>query len=385
MSVIKKTFTTGLCGVCYCELPAQIEYRDDNAAYITKHCPTHGYEETMVEVDWKFWDAATQKNPHNDTWKEYNNVSIIEITDRCNVQCKHCYQMPDNSIPDKSTQHIVKLIEAAPTEKVCLMGAEPTMREDLPEIIREAQKFNKKISIYTNGVKLQKENYINELMEAGLCSVNMSIHNPSYHDLNIWKNVQRGLRNASQAGIKFGQVSFTVETKEEVELAMNQILWVLSNVPEVLRPQDFCIRSPSEIGLPFEKEREIFASEIFTWIREVALDKKLSFIKHPNHGSNPYHVGGLLVDPKTQRMQTIQIIHWANVKSVDTSFMYMGPWASFMPNTWSTFLIQAILRDGLRKGWYQGHAIMKNKDSIRPVVIEMPRSVSISNKPNSIS
>ena len=119
MAVLKANFTTGLCGTCYRELPAQIEYRDDGAAYITKTCPVHGFEEAMVERDWKFWDTATQKNPKNKTWQEYNNLSIIEVTERCNVQCKHCYHMPDNSIADKSTEHIIKLAEATYTEKIC--------------------------------------------------------------------------------------------------------------------------------------------------------------------------------------------------------------------------------------------------------------------------
>ncbi len=166
--------------------------------------------------------------------------------------------------------------------------------------------------------------------------------------------------NAAKSRVKFGQVSFTVESRREVEHAMDQIQWILSATPESQHPLDFCIRSPSEIGVPFERDREVFASEIFAWITEVARERGLSFVKHPNHGSNPDHVGGVLVDVKARLTQTIQVIHWATVKSVDTSYMYMGPWASFMPNTWSTFLMQAILRDGVRKGWYQGHRLTRS-------------------------
>lgn len=360
MSTNRTYFTTGLCGTCYRELPAQIEYREDGAAYITKTCPAHGYEEAKVESDWKFWDSATQRNPNNNTWIEYNNLSIIEVTDRCNVQCKHCYHMPDNSTPDKSAEHIIKLAATVATEKICLMGAEPTMREDLPDIIRGIKKLGKVVSIYTNGVKLQKNGYIDELKQAGLDSVSMSIHNPNYHPGTVWKNVQKGLMNAAKSRVKFGQVSFTVESRREVEHAMDQIQWILSATPESQHPLDFCIRSPSEIGVPFERDREVFASEIFAWITEVARERGLSFVRHPNHGSNPYHVGGVLVDVKARLTQTIQVIHWATVKSVDTSYMYMGPWASFMPNTWSTFLMQAILRDGVRKGWYQGHRLTRS-------------------------
>jgi MoaA/NifB/PqqE/SkfB family radical SAM enzyme len=73
------------------------------------------------------------------------------------------------------------------------------------------------VSIYTNGVKLQKDGYIDELKQAGLDSVSMSIHNPNYHSGTVWKSVQKGLINAAKSRVKFGQVSFTVESRREVE------------------------------------------------------------------------------------------------------------------------------------------------------------------------
>jgi hypothetical protein len=356
--IIKSYFTTGLCGTCYRELPAQIVYRCDGAAYITKTCPVHGYEEAMVEKDYNFWDSATQKNSNNLTWIRYNNSTLIEVTDRCNVQCKHCYHMPDNNILDKSVDHIIKLAEIAFTQSLCLSGAEPTMREDLADIIKGIRQIPwqdnfKTASLYTNGIKLQKKGYLEKLVKAGLNSVNMSIHHPNYHEANIWNYVSKGLIHVYECGIDLGQVSFTVENKKELNHAVDKMLWLLERGKN---PSDFCVRSPAEIGVPFESEREIFASEIAGWFYEIAKERGLKFSKHPNHGSNPYHVGYLLEDT-----QTVQIIHWANVKTVDTSYMYMGPWAIMMPNTWGTFLIQAILRDGVRKGWYQGHRLEYNR------------------------
>jgi hypothetical protein len=85
-------------------------------------------------------------------------------------------------------------------------------------------------------------------------------------------------------------------------------------------------------------------------------------MKHPNMGSNPYHVG-VLVDSNIK----VQIIHWASAKSVDTSFMYMGPWAQFIPHTIGTFLIQAILREGWKKGWWQGQRLTDPEKTIKIV------------------
>jgi hypothetical protein len=352
--IIDSYFSTGLCGTCYRELPVTIEYRDNGSAYMTKTCPEHGYQEYMIEKDYKFWAEATQKNPNNQTWHHYNKTTLVEVTDRCNVQCKHCYHMPDNTIPDKSVDHILKISETAFTQSICLAGAEPTMRDDLTDIISGIRKIPwmdeyKTVSIYTNGIKLQKTGYVEKLAKAGLHTVNMSVHHPEYHKDNVWQHVSKALIHVANCGIDLGQISFTVENKKELNYAVDKMLWLME---KGRNPTDFCVRSPAEIGVPYESDGEIFASDIAKWFYEIADERGLKFEKHPNHGSNPYHVGHLL-----EGKQTIQIIHWANVKTVDTSYMYMGPWAIMMPNTWGTFLIQAIMRDGVRKGWYQGHRI----------------------------
>lgn len=354
--IIKSYFTNSLCSICYRELPAKIEYRTDGAAYITKTCPDHDYQEAMVEKSWEFWDSITQKDPDNDCWKLYNDVSTIEVTDRCNVQCKHCYHSPNNDIQDKPLEWIVNTARSAPGRTVCLSGAEPTMRQDLPELISEIQKIPygnsfKCANLYTNGIRLQNRDYVKKLKQVQLDSVSMSIHNPNYHTDVIWKNVSKALSNVVEESISLGQVSFTVENKEQVNHAVDKILWIEDNKMGAF---NYCIRSPAEIGVPFYQEREIFASEIYNWISEIALERGLSYSKHPNYGSNPYHVGTQLNN------SIIQVIHWASVKSIDTSYMYMGPWASFVPNTRGTFLIQAILRDGWKKGWWQGQRLASN-------------------------
>lgn len=352
MTIIHSYTTTGICGTCYQELPASIEFRSDNAAYIVKTCPVHGYQEAMVEKSYKFWQDATQSNPYNPTWQMYNNISLVEVTDRCNVKCKHCYHAPDNSVEDLPAEFIINKALSMPTQVVCLMGAEPTMREDLPYIIHEittrSAVIPKKVDIYTNGVKLKDKNYVTELLKAGLNGISMSIHNSEYHKPAIWKNVCVALDNVISAKIGIGQISFTVENEQHVNEAVDKMLYMKQNN---LLPINFCMRSPAEIGIPFEQEQEIFASDIWQWLSKVASERGLTFTKHPNFGSNPYHVGAIFDNIN------MQVIHWASAASVDTSYMYMGPWAAFVPNTQGTMLIQAILRDGMKKGWWQGRRL----------------------------
>jgi len=355
MNIIKKYNTTCLCGICYRDLLGEIQYRDDGTAYLTKTCPDHGYQEAMVEKEYEFWNSCVQRDP-NKTYENYNSLTIIEVTDRCNVECEHCYHIPDNNIEDKSIDWIIKLADICPTKDVCLMGAEPTIREDLPEIIRRITNLRysdgsfRTCSIYTNGIKLQNEDYIRTLEDSGLTSICMSIHTPDYHNDKIWKNIDKTLHNLTKTNIYLGQLSFTIQHKDHMRFVLDKIHWLINNG---VRPMDFCIRSPSEIGLEYKSDGEIFASDLVKWCKEISEERGYTFERHPNYGSNPYHIGHIF-----EGVQNIQIIHWANVKTVDTSYMYMGPYAIFMPNTFGTFLIQAIMRDGLRKGWYQGHRVL---------------------------
>jgi hypothetical protein len=360
--ILQSQPATGLCSTCYRELFATIEYRSDGAAYITKTCPDHGYEEFMVEKDWKFWEDSIHSNPDNDTWKYYNTGTAIEVTDRCNVMCKDCYHIPDNSIEDAPADWIISKARTVVTDGINLMGAEPTMRDDLAYIIKEIQNPNSKfrgrpkyVGIYTNGVKLSNMDYVKELADAGLNGLSMSVHNENYHKIGIWRNVQKALANVKTLNqFTLGQISFTVENKQEVNNAIDKIIWLKQ---EGLLPFNFCIRSPGEIGTPINEE--IFASEIYNWIDEIAKDRGLNFSKDINNGSNPYHIACHLDN------MVIQVIHWASVKNVDTTFMNMGPYANFVPNTFGTLHLQIILRDGWKKGWWQGQRIMPAKSHVR--------------------
>lgn len=127
----------------------------------------------------------------------------------CNQKCVHCYaagQLQANE-EELSTEEWKKIIEKC--RQVCIpqvtfTGGEPTMREDLVELINHARWFVTRLN--TNGIKLTKE-YCRELSEASLDSVQITfyssdaaIHNelvgaPMY-DLTL-----DGIKNALEAGL----------------------------------------------------------------------------------------------------------------------------------------------------------------------------------------
>jgi len=349
--VLRSIKTASLCPTCYREVQAERQYREDGGIWIAKECPDHGYFEGMAEKSAAFWDAILTTNRLKSgtfTHTMYNNISMVEVTDRCNVQCKHCYHSPDNKTTDRPADWIIAKAIGVHTVSVCLMGAEPTMRDDLPEIVREVAK-HKRTTIYTNGVRMRDRSYVNRLRDAGLAACSMSVHHPDYHTDKVWGWVTEGLRNVIDSGIQLGQVSFTVESPKQVETAIGAILklWKIG-----VRPSDYCIRSPAQIGVPFEQPQEIYASQVFDWVTAECARREIPSKLIREYGSNPYHVGTYV------GVANAQVIHWPTALTVDLAYMNMGPWANFIDGTKGSFVIQALQRDGMKKGWWQGRRLM---------------------------
>jgi len=75
----------------------------------------------------------------------------VDITDRCNLECDFCYQAAEGEI---SGENVLDLAREYSPEFVCLGGGEPTLREDLPKIVKQLVEEGYKVHLSTNGVIL---------------------------------------------------------------------------------------------------------------------------------------------------------------------------------------------------------------------------------------
>ncbi|GHT65111.1 hypothetical protein FACS1894110_06210 [Spirochaetia bacterium] len=83
---------------------------------------------------------------------------FLFTTGKCNANCAHCFYSNDMAThePDLSFDEIKRLSETAgDINRLWLSGGEPTLREDLPEIIELFYKNNhtKDVNLPTNGIK----------------------------------------------------------------------------------------------------------------------------------------------------------------------------------------------------------------------------------------
>ncbi len=101
---------------------------------------------------------------------------IVDVTHRCNMGCHNCY-IPNRTIPDLDAGWLKEIFAQLPAGTfVRLVGAEPTMRDDLPELISSLRGFGHHPVILTNGLKFTDRNYIRELRRAGLQLVYLSLN-----------------------------------------------------------------------------------------------------------------------------------------------------------------------------------------------------------------
>ncbi|KUG20147.1 moaa/nifb/pqqe family protein [hydrocarbon metagenome] len=108
-------------------------------------------------------------------------LANIDLTNRCNLNCDFCFANARacGFIYEPSFEQIVDMMQVLREEKpvpapaVQFSGGEPTMREDVPELIRKAKELGfYQVQIATNGIRIAKDiEYLRELKSAGLSTV----------------------------------------------------------------------------------------------------------------------------------------------------------------------------------------------------------------------
>jgi MoaA/NifB/PqqE/SkfB family radical SAM enzyme len=129
----------------------------------------------------------------------------LALTYRCNNDCTHCYNARPRDYPESSTADWERILDRTwdlGIPHVVFTGGEPTLREDLPELVGYAQTKGLISGLNTNARRLSDRRYLQQLVEAGLDHVQITLesHLPEIHDRMVksrgaWKQTVR-IRNA---------------------------------------------------------------------------------------------------------------------------------------------------------------------------------------------
>lgn len=168
-----------------------------------------------------------------DTLGRNINYLRISVTDRCNLRCMYC--MPEEGICKKQHQDILSLEEIYEVVKVCselgvnkvrITGGEPLVRIGITSLIEKISRLEniKDIALTTNGVLLER--YSEELKEAGLKRVNISLDTLNEEKYSYitrggkLNDVMKGIKAAERVGmypIKLNTVLIGGFNDDEIE------------------------------------------------------------------------------------------------------------------------------------------------------------------------
>jgi radical SAM protein with 4Fe4S-binding SPASM domain len=129
----------------------------------------------------------------------------LALTYRCNNDCSHCYNGRPRDYPELTTQEWKKIIDRVwnlGIPHIVFTGGEPTLRDDLAELIAHAEANGQITGLNTNGRRLRDIDFLDSLVQAGLDHVQITIesHDPEIHDRMVarkgaWVQTITGLRN----------------------------------------------------------------------------------------------------------------------------------------------------------------------------------------------
>jgi uncharacterized radical SAM superfamily Fe-S cluster-containing enzyme len=188
--------TESLCPECLQRLPAFRVCQDDTT-YLVKHCPSHGEFRTPVWrgapafEQWRrpkipvqppaLFTSVDQGCPFDcglcSEHRQRPCTVLIEVTQRCDLACPVCYAAAPSMSPDPSLDAVGRMLrraqEAGPGSNIQFSGGEPTLRDDLPELVSLGREIGFSfIQVNTNGLRLGRDrSYVKALQQAGLASV----------------------------------------------------------------------------------------------------------------------------------------------------------------------------------------------------------------------
>ncbi|OLY94020.1 hypothetical protein SAMN05444008_110173 [Cnuella takakiae] len=177
-------FTVSLCPHCLKRIDAKIVF-EDGCVFQMKRCPEHGFMKVLLANDIAYYKNIRNYNKPSEMPLRFNTqthygcpydcglctdheqhgcLSIVEITDRCNLSCPTCYA---ESSPHHGRHRTVAEVEAmldaivaneGEPDVVQISGGEPTVHPDFWEIMHIARrKPIKHLMLNTNGIRIAKD------------------------------------------------------------------------------------------------------------------------------------------------------------------------------------------------------------------------------------
>ena len=177
-------FTISLCPECLRRIDAKIIF-EENKVYMHKSCKEHGFFKVLIADDIEYYKNIRNYNKPSEAplktntetlygcpydcglckdHEQHSCLTLVEITDRCNLTCPTCYAMSSPHYGDhRSLKEVEKMLDIiveneGEPDVVQISGGEPTIHPDFFEILDLAkQKPIRHVMVNTNGIRISKD------------------------------------------------------------------------------------------------------------------------------------------------------------------------------------------------------------------------------------
>jgi len=185
--------TRSLCNSCLSLIDAKVIFQNDNV-YLLKQCPNHGKQKVLISTDIEYYKRCREYIKPGDTpvvfdmpvkygcpydcglcvdHEQHSCVSIVEVTDRCNLTCPTCYAgSSPNYGRHRTLDEVKKMLDSVikhegKADIVQISGGEPTIHPNFWEILDYAQTLPiRHIMINTNGIKIAQNKEFAEKLKS---------------------------------------------------------------------------------------------------------------------------------------------------------------------------------------------------------------------------
>lgn len=177
-------FTLSLCPECLKRVDAKIIFENEKV-FMIKRCPDHGTSKVLIADDIDYYKNIRNYNKPSETpyifntkthygcpydcglcpdHEQHSCLTVVEITDRCNLSCPTCYAGSSPSYGRHRTlDEVKKMLDAVVANEhepdvVQISGGEPTLHPHLFEILDYAKSLPiKHLMLNTNGIVIAKD------------------------------------------------------------------------------------------------------------------------------------------------------------------------------------------------------------------------------------
>lgn len=261
-----------ICSTCYRKVEGKIIF-EDGSVYMLKRCPEHGSERVLMADDVDYYRRCREvfikpemplafNTPVR--WgcpydcglcadhQQHSCLSLIEITDRCNLECPICYAGSAPSRHEYRTlDHVQRMIDAVVRNEgepdvVQISGGEPTTHPDFFAILDRAKAAPiRHLMVNTNGVRIANDEEFAKRLAGYMPDFEVYLQFDSFETASLL-----ALRGADLRDVR----SRALERLNRLGLSTTLVVTVKKglNDGEMGRIIDFAVTQPAVRGVTFQ-------------------------------------------------------------------------------------------------------------------------------------